>query len=117
MISETYNISEFIDTIRQQPYLDIVYLAEKEATTAERHYYNSRFNDSETSRQYADQLKDFINFMRYGIRKRSISHEVYSLYCSVTHTLRQNDARGLHGRLRFLTLPSEFTPCHEQRPR
>jgi hypothetical protein len=78
MISESYSIKEFVEAIRNKDYLEIVYLADQEATEAER--FSNRLKarngiQKETSREYANTLKDFIVFLRHGINPSAVIKE------------------------------------------
>ena len=75
MISQSCDFDEFMDSIRDLDYLQVIYLADKEATEAERLKYRSRTGrivPPEACAGYADVLKGFIRFMRYGVKTPSI---------------------------------------------
>jgi hypothetical protein len=75
MISQSCDFDEFMDGIRDLDYLQVIYLADKEATEAERLKYRSRAGRtpcSETCVDYADALKGFIRYMRYGVKSPSM---------------------------------------------
>ena len=81
MISQSCDFDEFLENVRNRDYLDVIYLADKEATEAERLKYRSRsrrLDPPEACAGYADVLKGFIRFMRYGVKSPSmedIPHE------------------------------------------
>jgi hypothetical protein len=71
MISQSCDFDEFLHTMRDREYLEVIYLADKEATEAERLKYRSRarrLDPPEACVWYADLLKGFIRFMRYGVK-------------------------------------------------
>jgi hypothetical protein len=71
MISSDCDISKFIKATLGKDALDIIELADKEATEAERNRYRSGAETHRRRRcghQYAQQLKDLIFFIRYGVR-------------------------------------------------
>jgi hypothetical protein len=70
MISQSCDFDEFFERVRERNYLEVIYLADKEATEAERLRYRSRSRrlvPPEACTGYADALKGFIRFMRYGV--------------------------------------------------
>ena len=77
MLSESFDISEFIGKVKDQSEQDIIYMADQEATAVERHLYRHKNSEnSETARNYATLLKDFVLYIRYGV---------------LTHAVRQLD--------------------------
>jgi len=71
MISQSCDFDEFLESVRNRDYLEVIYLADKEATEAERLKYRSktrRLLPPEACVGYADALKGFIRFMRYGVK-------------------------------------------------
>jgi hypothetical protein len=80
MLSSSFDISEFIMKVEGHSNQEIIYLADQEATAAERYLYKNRScrdaeedSDECTSvRQYALLLKDFVIYMRYGVLTRSV---------------------------------------------
>lgn len=75
MISQSCDFDEFMDGIRDLDYLQVIYLADKEATAAERLKYRSRTTTlvpPKACEGYADALKGFIRFMRYGVKTPSM---------------------------------------------
>ena len=95
MISESYNIKEFIEEMRGKDYLEIVYLANQEATEAERFSNQCRKKDEamgKVSMEYATVLKDIIFFLRHGIKTSSISRQLdFDMLHSLQKNLRPRD--------------------------
>jgi hypothetical protein len=80
MISQSCDFDEFMDGIRDLDYLQVIYLADKEATEAERLKYRSRtrrLEPPEACEGYADVLKGFIRFMRYGVKAPSMEDSLH----------------------------------------
>ena len=75
MLSESYNISEFLDKTKGKNYQRILVLANQEATAVERCLCKKGCAPQAGSimREYADALKDFIDFMRFGVKTRSVN--------------------------------------------
>lgn len=73
MLSSSLNISEFFEKAEGHTYEEIIHMADQEATEVERMYYKS-CRDEECVRiiKYVGCLKDFILYMRHGIRTRTI---------------------------------------------
>jgi hypothetical protein len=80
MISKSCDFDEFLERVRDRDYLDVIYLADKEATEAERLKYRARsrrFVPPEACEGYADVLKGFIRFMRYGVKTPSMEDSLH----------------------------------------
>ena len=76
MIASTFDINDFIAKVADEEYLDMIYVADQEATQAERCIYNPRcgtYDSLEHIQSYADDLKRLINFMRYGIKPSGVA--------------------------------------------
>ena len=90
MISNSFDIQEFVAAISDKDYLEIVYLADQEATEAERlssHLRSENGIQKETSREYASTLKDLIVFLRHGVNTSSaMSQSELDLF----HSLRKD---------------------------
>lgn len=74
MLSDTFNIVEFLDKAKCNNFQRVLNLAHREATDVERALYkNQNASDGNTKlREYATTLKDFISYMRYGIKTRKV---------------------------------------------
>lgn len=75
MISKSCDFNEFLNTINGWDYADILLAANDEATAAERRFYkmkSRRREPTETFQEYAVVLKDFIYWLRNGIKPSSI---------------------------------------------
>jgi hypothetical protein len=77
MISQSCDFEEFFDRVSDRDYLEVIYLANKEATEVERLKYRLRARrlvPPESCLSYADALKGFIRFMRYGVKTPSMEN-------------------------------------------
>jgi hypothetical protein len=73
MLSESFDISEFISKVEGQSDQEIIYMADLEATAAERHLYKHKRDENfENAKNYATLLKDVVLYLRYGIRTHSV---------------------------------------------
>jgi hypothetical protein len=74
MLSDTFNIDEFLNKAKCDNYQRVLTLAHREATDAERFLYKHQRLPAKDSRlrEYATILKDFIAYMRYGIKTRRV---------------------------------------------
>jgi hypothetical protein len=71
MISNSCDFGQFIEAIKETDSQDIIYLANQEATEAERGFYRKRVVKGvkkEDMIQYATRLKGLIFFVRYGVK-------------------------------------------------
>ena len=83
MISTRCDISDFVEAIENKDYLDIIYLADQEATAAERLYFKNGVDVNEKhkcSRDYASALKNLISFLRYGVRPSGLEEQQAQLF-------------------------------------
>lgn len=80
MLSSSFDISEFIRKVEGHSDREIVFLADQEATAAERYLYKCRecrdaeqnFEEYASVRQYALLLKDFVLYIRHGVITRLV---------------------------------------------
>jgi hypothetical protein len=76
MISQECKFSDFVGAVRNKNYFEIIHLADQEATAAERLFLRPRI-DSVTrqrcGREYAERIKQFIDYMRYEVKPRGKS--------------------------------------------
>jgi hypothetical protein len=79
MISDRCSFEEFVSVADQWDYQDIITRADREATEAERRFYHSNAPQDEKTlcgQEYAECLKGFIAFMRYGVKPARIDSQV-----------------------------------------
>jgi hypothetical protein len=73
MLSSSFDIYEFIDKVKGRSEQEIIYLADMEATEAERHLYKSFKNErNENAGGYVALLKDVVLYFRHGVRTHAI---------------------------------------------
>jgi hypothetical protein len=83
MIAASRRIRDFVDTVKDCGYEEILLMAEAEATAAERMMYkHGRHSDGQPApgSRYARDLKRLISFMRYGVKPPGILPEDLQLY-------------------------------------
>ena len=81
MLSSSFDIHEFIEKAKGHSDQEIIYMADLEATEAERYLYKQpETTDDESANSYVTLLKDVVLYMRHGIR---------------THAVRQVDLQAL----------------------
>lgn len=83
MISENCDIDEFVETVKEKDILDVIALAIDETTEAERLFFRSHRQthmDQRCGEQYARQLKQLINYLRFEIKPKRPESKAYRLY-------------------------------------
>ena len=97
MISDHCSFEEFVSVADKWTYQEIITRADREATEAERRYYHSTTPENEKAhcgQAYAERLKGFITFMRYGIKpSRLLKPEVLSHFSRIREEARQTTPR------------------------
>jgi hypothetical protein len=76
MISKECKLPEFVGAVRNKDYYEILHLADIEATEAERLFLRSRTDKGTRQccgREYADRIKQLIDYMRYEVKPRAKS--------------------------------------------
>jgi hypothetical protein len=92
MISSSYSIPEFIKAVENKGYQDIIYIAEREATEAERMSYRPRVASEAKkmgSEEYAKNLKHFLFYLRYHVKPFGVSDRFFALFESIAHNLEK----------------------------
>jgi hypothetical protein len=73
MLSSTLNISEFCSKVKDHTYQEIIEITDEEATEVERMGYKCGTNgDHAKIVHYVGCLKDFILYMRHGVRSKTM---------------------------------------------
>ena len=83
MISSNCDFSNFVAAIKDKPYDDIIYLADQEATAAERLLFRNNIDDNERQKcgqRYASVLKKLIAYMRSNVRPQQSQDEYFELF-------------------------------------
>ena len=74
MLSANASLAEFVNQVAEQPYDEIILLADQEATAAQRRYYKQRGASGQNGQMetYAHLLKDFLVYMRHGVATKAL---------------------------------------------
>jgi hypothetical protein len=91
MLSDRCDFNEFVHRAQGKDYQETIYLADREATEAERRFYHQNTPDKEKAicgQDYARCLKEFITYMRYGIKPPHIRGNVAALFDQVRKNLQ-----------------------------
>ena len=93
MILPSYRIDDFINTvIKNNDYMDVIYLAEKEATEAERKLYHPGLAEKAVRagvKKYTKELKYLLWYLRFNIKPSVIYKDYEQLFSCVTKSLRE----------------------------
>jgi hypothetical protein len=96
MISANCDFSHFVAAIKDKPYDDIIYLADLEATAAERLLFRNNVANDERRKcgqRYATILKRLIAYMRSNVRpqnKEDEYSELFALVLDSVHSMESN---------------------------
>jgi hypothetical protein len=96
MISTNCDFSHFVAAIKDKPYDDIIYLADLEATAAERLLFRNNVANDERRKcgqRYATILKRLIAYMRSNVRpqnKEDEYSELFALVLDSVHSMESN---------------------------
>jgi hypothetical protein len=74
MISSECRFSEFIGALKGKDYYEVIQLAEREATAAERIFLRVRGGGAQAKlcgKDYAERIKHLIDYLRYEVKPRS----------------------------------------------
>ena len=94
MISTNCDFSSFVAAVKDKPYDDIIYLADQEATAAERLLLRNGVTDNERKKcgqRYASILKSFISYMRSNVRPQMGQDEYLELFNMVLDSVNSNE--------------------------
>jgi hypothetical protein len=81
MISKKCSIEEFVETVKGKDSQEVIALAVKEATKADRLIMKQREQSKiENIQNYSHQLKRLINYHRYVVKPRFHIKTTYNLY-------------------------------------
>lgn len=97
MISPTCRIDEFVHMVINQDYLEIIFLAEKEATEAERNLFQPNKVAEDKKKdigEYARTLKDLMDYLRFSVKPSAgLNDECERLFRGVLETLEKKRQR------------------------
>jgi hypothetical protein len=91
MISKDCNLADFAGALRDKDYYEVIRLADIEATAAERLGWKRRVDAARQRRcgkEYAELLKHFITYVRYGVLPRGLAPRDLEIFQSLTPTDR-----------------------------
>ncbi len=94
MISSNCDFSHFVAAIKDKSYHDIIYLADQEATAAERLLFRNAANNEERRKcgqRYASMLKKLIAYMRSNVRPQKDEDEYFELFTLVLDSVNSNE--------------------------
>ena len=94
MISSNCDFSHFVAAIKDKSYHDIIYLADQEATAAERLLFRNTTNNDERKKcgqRYASILKKLIAYMRSNVRPQKNEDEYFELFALVLDSVNSNE--------------------------
>jgi hypothetical protein len=94
MISSNCDFSHFVAAVKDKSYHDIIYLADQEATAAERLLFRNGVNSNERKKcgqRYASILKTFISYMRSNVRPQKMNDEYSELFALVLDSVNENE--------------------------
>ena len=80
MFSDSCSFEEFIEKVEAEDFMDLMYRTEIEATEAERWKYRPHAPVEKKENcgiHYAETLKNFLFYMRYGIRPGGVSDDIF----------------------------------------
>jgi hypothetical protein len=83
MISKNCDFKMFIEAVKNKDHMEVVYLAEQEATRAERLALRSPSNPEEKQkcgREYSGLLKGLIQYLRYSIKPKLPEGHDYQVF-------------------------------------
>jgi hypothetical protein len=94
MISSHFDIKEFLEHANNLDDLGLIYLADQEATEAERLFYRNKGKkggvDQEKLIIYVQTLKDLICFIRYGIKYPTVDGVTGQIFDETCRGLAEN---------------------------
>ncbi len=95
MISTDCDFSHFVAAIKDKPYDDIIYLADQEATAAERLLFRNNVANDERRKcgqRYATILKRLIAYMRSNVRPQNKEDEYSELFALVLDSVHLKES-------------------------
>lgn len=96
MISSNCDFNDFFAAVKGKHYQDIIYLADQEATEAERLSFRNKINVNKKERcrkKYASTLKDLVFFMQYCIRPKNRNNEYFELFDLILESARSKKTK------------------------
>ena len=97
MISPSFNFEQFVESVQDKEFHDIISLAEKEATVAWRAAYQKNGSIDPgmmKSRDYQDKLLGLIDYIRHSVKPETFSDQDIQLFDRISQGIEKK--RGLH---------------------
>ncbi|MBW2486479.1 MAG: hypothetical protein JRE88_11315 [Deltaproteobacteria bacterium] len=94
MISNNCDFSHFVAAIKDKTYDDIIYLADQEATAAERIFFRNNSDNNERKKcgqKYAAILKKLIVYMRSNVRPQNSEDEYVELFAMILDSINSTE--------------------------
>lgn len=94
MISSNCDFSHFVAAIKDKTYDDIIYLADQEATAAERILFRNNADNNQRRKcgqKYAAILKKLIAYMRSNVRPQNSQDEYFELFAMILDSVNSNE--------------------------
>ncbi|MCU0560850.1 MAG: hypothetical protein MUD16_11760 [Desulfobacterales bacterium] len=91
MISKECNLTDFAGALHGKDFFEVIRMADLEATEAERLGLRTRVDSARRQRcgkEYAELLKQFIAYVRYGVVPRGLSRRDLDIFRSLTPATR-----------------------------
>ena len=81
MVQDACDIQKFFRNLKGLNFFDVIETADAEATAAERRAYRLGIaTDGCSQKAYADAIKAFIAYMRYGVKPSGVDPSVFKIY-------------------------------------
>ena len=87
MISDKYSFVHFVNSVKGKDHLDIIYLAEQEATEAWRQSMQKNdkaMNNIQDNLSYQSKLLGLIDYMRHGLQSKDFTTQERHLLQQIT---------------------------------
>jgi len=99
MVQVEHKIQLFCNKLNGMSFFDVIETADAEATAAERQAYRLGIEEAGCSqKKYADAIKKFISYMRYGIKPSGVDPSVFKIYQDIR--LQSSNSTGFYSRYR-----------------
>ena len=85
MISDDWEIKEFFEAVKGKPIKEAIFIANQEATEAERQQLFPGYKQETHKRghfEYPELLKEFIRYVRYAVKPKIAEDEKLDLFAS-----------------------------------
>jgi hypothetical protein len=90
MISPRCDLQQFLDAVQTMEYLEVIGLADKEATDAERLRFRmkrEKIRKPGECHAYPERIKGFIHYLRYGVKNSLVRPDDVPLFSALREGL------------------------------